>query len=267
MARICIWSILGECKSQYSLRQEIIYMFTSNSSAAAYAQSNFLINQSVQRPAWSSHLDTMLKEYNITDDLCFTPLHYIVLELEQADLRQQLRLNNTIIDTPDILDRSPLHWAVLLGNTTAVETLLELRASPSTMDREQKTPLHDISLSPPLSQASCGQLLLNAGAEVDDFDAWERTPLLIAAPFENVNGKLLKMLLARGADVKIQNIYQQSPLFKSIRGSHDTTELFLNHRADIEVRDTYGNNAMTEAVYLDKPERLRLLLDNGAKTN
>lgn len=116
-------------------------------------------------------MDLTLDEPSVTDDLCFTPLHHIVIGLEQADLRQQLRLNSIYVNTLDSMGRSPLHWATIMGNSAAVGVLLEHGASPTIKDKEKMTPLHNIFLAPPSSQKQCGQLLLDSGAEVNALDS------------------------------------------------------------------------------------------------
>ena len=212
-------------------------------------------------------MDLILDEPSITDDLCFTPLHHVVIGLEQADLRQQLRLNSLYVSTPDALGRSPLHWAVLLGEHDATEALLAHGASPDLVDKEQMTPLHNIYLSPSSSQRRCAELLLEANGDVNALDKWGRTPLRIVVGYEDIDQDLVGFLLEKGADVNLRDMYAQSPLLKSISGSHLTTRLLLDHGADIEARDIYGNTPLIEAIYRNKPRSLQLLLEHGAMTD
>ena len=80
-------------------------------------------------------MDLTIGEPSVTDDLSFTPLHPVVIGLVQADLHQQLRLNKIYISTRDSLGRSLLHWAAIMGNSTAVEALLERGAFPTVVDK------------------------------------------------------------------------------------------------------------------------------------
>jgi hypothetical protein len=152
-----------------------------------------------------------------------------------------------------------------MGNYSATESLLRNGASPNTSDKEQMTPLHDIFLCPSSSQTECGRLLLDAGAEVDSLDAWKRTPLRIIVGYGGANQDVLRLLLERGADVNCLDTYRQSPLLKSIQGALETTQLLLSRGADTEAMDIYGNTPILEAIYRDKPEKVRLLLEHGAK--
>ncbi|KAI0408200.1 ankyrin repeat-containing domain protein [Xylaria palmicola] len=199
-------------------------------SARAYAQSSLLIDRPIQRPPWSADIGFNIDELGVHNDLCFTSLHYVVIGLEKADLRQQLRLHGVNVDSADAFGRSPLHWAVITGDINAVEALIEYGASTTCVDKQQMTPLHAVYLAPPSSQVRCGRLLVDSGADVDALDAWKRTPIRIAAGFNNTSLEFLKMLVQKGADI--------------------------NHE--------YGNTPILEAIYHNKPQKLRMLLEHGA---
>jgi len=212
-------------------------------------------------------MDISLAEMSITDDLCFTPLHHVVIGLEKADLDQQLRLNNSCINTPDSLGRSPLHWAVIQGNTSAIEALLGRGADPNSTDKEQMSPLHEVCQAPQSSQVGCARLLIDAGVDVDARDSWGRTALRIAVAFTSTSLDFIEMLIKEGAGVNVRDVYNQTPLLKSIRGNPCTTQLLLKYGTDTEARDLYGNTPLSEAIFRNKTEQLKLLLKYGAKTN
>lgn len=210
----------------------------------------------------------LLTEGSAIDELCFTPLHEIIIGFEKADLHQQLRLNRYCINTPDSLGRSPLHWAVIHGDISAVTTILAHGAFPDSRDKEQMTPLLDLCQSPQSTQAAaCARLLIDAGADVDARDSWGRTALRIAVGFPSTSLDLIEMLLDKGADVNVKDIYDQTPLLKSIRGNPGITQLLLKHKASTEIGDIYGNTPLSEAIYRNSTEHLKLLLEYGAKTN
>ena len=212
-------------------------------------------------------MDLATDESSITDDLCLTSLHHLVIGLEQADLDQQLRINRTDFHVPDSFGRSLLHWAVIMGNITAIEVLLEHGANANFVDKEQMTPLHDVYLAPVSSQAQCGQLLLDAGANVNVLDFWGRTPIRIAVGYPSISLEFLNVLFDKGADVNRIDNYSQGPLLKSIQGREATTQLLLSHGADTKVRDDFGNTPILESIYRNKPGQLQMLLKHGATTN
>jgi hypothetical protein len=245
----------------------ISHYLIDNSSVRAYAQSSLLIDRPIQRPLWSADLGLNIDELGFHDDLRFTPLHYVVIGLEKADLRQQLRLNRVHMDSADAFGRSPLHWAVITGNINAVEALIEYGASTTCVDKQGMTPLHAVYLAPSSSQVQCGRLLVDSGADVNALDAWKRTPIRIAAGFNNTSLEFLNMLIQKGADINCRDIYGQNALLKSIQGKKEATQLLLYHRADAEARDKYGNTPVLEAIYRDRPQWLQMLLEYGAKIN
>ena len=224
-----------------------------NSSARAYARSSLLVDRPVQRPLWSARIGFNSDELGAHNDLRFTPLHYVVIGLEKADLRQQLRLNRVNMDSADAFGRTPLNWAVIAGNISAVEILIEHGASTTCVDKQKMTPLHAVYLAPSSSQAQCGQLLVDYGADVDALDAWKRTPIRIAAGFNNASPEFLNMLIQKGAGINRGDVYGQSALLRSIQGRKETTQLLLYHGADTEARDEYGNTPILEAIYRDNP--------------
>jgi len=204
---------------------------------------------------------------SITDDLCFTPLHHVVIGLEKADLCQQLRLNGSYVDTRDSLGRSPLHWFVIQGNTSAIEALIAHGASLNSMDKERMSPLHDVFQSPQSSQVACARLLIDAGADINKRDCWGRTAFRIAVGYSSTSLDFIEMLIKEGADINARDVYHQTPLLKSICGNPCTTQLLLKHRASTDVRDIYGNTPLSEAIFRNRTEHLKILLEYGTKTN
>ncbi|KAI1111812.1 ankyrin repeat-containing domain protein [Nemania sp. NC0429] len=236
-------------------------------SARAYAQSALLIDRPVQQPSWSAHVEFDNDGSGADVNLRFTPLHYVVTGLEKADLHQQLRLNRVHVNSPDCFGRSLVHWAVIMGNSDAVEALIAHGASPTCSNKEQMTPLHNVGLAPSSSHVQCGRHLLRSGADINALDAWKRTPLRLAAGFARINPEFIEMLIQNGADVNRRDMYSQSPLLKSIQGRKEATQLLLNHGADAEAQDIYGNTPVLEAIYRNKPKRLRMLLEHGVNVD
>lgn len=203
----------------------------------------------------------------VSDDLRFTPLHLVIVGFEDANLSQQIRLNRYNIDATDSLGRSPLHWAVLKGDVSAVETLLGHGACPNATDKERMSPLHDVCQAPQASQAGCARLLLDAGSDIGTRDSWGRTPLRVAVSRASSSLEFITMLIQRGACVNTEDIYGQTPLMKSISANAIVTRLLLEHGAHIEATDVYYNTPLLEAIFRNKSEQLQVLLEYGARTD
>jgi ankyrin repeat protein len=65
----------------------------------------------------------------------FPAVHKTILGLVNADLRQQLELSTSTIDSKDADGRTALSWAAAKGDADAVNILLEFGANPNVCSR------------------------------------------------------------------------------------------------------------------------------------
>jgi ankyrin repeat protein len=65
---------------------------------------------------------------DVYDALELTLLHRIILGLSTADLKTQLELCVSDIDTPDSGGRTPLMWATRRGDIESLKSLIAYRA-------------------------------------------------------------------------------------------------------------------------------------------
>jgi hypothetical protein len=80
--------------------------------------------------------------------------------------------------------------------------------------------------------------------------------------------ELLKLLLAKGAQVNIATASGRTPLH--LAAAHldkAPTELLLDHGANIEAQDATGMTVLHSAALAGKPSQVQLLLDRGAKVD
>ncbi|KAL6696427.1 ankyrin repeat-containing domain protein [Trichoderma pleuroticola] len=152
-------------------------------------------------------------------------------------------LDDSQMNVQDILGRTPLHTAVILGHKEAVSQLLEAQVSPDIQDQIGRTPLHYAArrVNPAIAKA-----LVTAKANVNIADAEQRVPLYLAAEAGNVEG--VKMLLAANAEFTA-NHQRRTPLHAAaLKGSVQTVRALLVG---------YGGG---------KETRLISMLDNDLKT-
>ena len=109
----------------------------------------------------------------------------------------------------DRAGRTPLHYAAMEADDTAVRALLAAGESPNVQDRQGFTPLHLAALE---HAASAAVALLDAGAHVDVENAIGNTPLFVAVFNSRGRGELVELLLARGADPQRVNHSGQTPV-------------------------------------------------------
>uniref|UniRef100_A0A8C5MP51 Transient receptor potential cation channel subfamily A member 1 n=1 Tax=Leptobrachium leishanense TaxID=445787 RepID=A0A8C5MP51_9ANUR len=84
---------------------------------------------------------------------------------------------------------------------------------------------------------------------------------------EKGNSPLVQVLLSRGADPNIRNIYRISALHLAIQLHHNNiVEELLNHATTkLDLDGDLGNTPVMQACYKDNDEALSLLLNRGAK--
>lgn len=91
---------------------------------------------------------------------------------------------------------------------------------------------------------------------------------------------MIHYLLKKGANLNVQSDeYKRTPLFtacinhiktyypETYYKSYDLVKLFLEHGADSDIQDIYGDSALNRAIYSNKYKEVKLLLDYGADIN
>ncbi|XP_023314862.1 serine/threonine-protein phosphatase 6 regulatory ankyrin repeat subunit C-like [Trichogramma pretiosum] len=152
---------------------------------------------------------------NLPDDNGSTPLHVIcsIKGHDDDSLKKFFDVNDRLlrivhVDARDTMGRTPLDVALARGNSKLIELLLSRGVDSCTAYRDGSTPLHHIC-----NMEGNDDGLLRAffkctdafgrTVNVDVRDAEGRTPADVA--FIRGNSKLIKLLVARGADVSFAN--------------------------------------------------------------
>ncbi|KAM4688925.1 transient receptor potential cation channel subfamily A member 1 [Discoglossus pictus] len=105
----------------------------------------------------------------------------------------------------------------------------------------------------------------SAGEVLNATDASGKTPLQWAVHKNQIN--CVKLLLSRGADPNILNMYRLSALHIAIQLHYNTIveELILHSTTNINLEGDLGNTPIMQACYKDNPEALLMLCNHGAK--
>jgi ankyrin repeat protein len=201
--------------------------------------------------------------YNSLD---LTSLHRIILGITSVDLAQQLELSVSEINTPDAGGRTPLMWAVRRGDIKSIQILLEWGADVEKADRMMIRPIHKAVAD---ADDECVRILLEAGAvaTVADVDGAQPIHNIVFSPYNRV--KSIEALLAHGADLNARCNRQCTPLHWAVdmhqtEGAMDNIQYLVDHGADIEALDSFGDSAVIDAICTMDLRMLRFLIKRGA---
>ena len=131
-------------------------------------------------------------------------------------------------------------------------------------NKKKETPLHTLRYK--YNNIELTKLLIEAGADVNIKDTFQKAPLHYVKPKETI-----QLLLDAGADLNIQDYCGKTPLHYV--KPKETIQLLLDAGADLNIQDCCGNTPLhniDEVYYIDKSQsqlKLKLLLDAGADLN
>ncbi len=90
--------------------------------------------------------------------------------------------------------------------------------------------------------------LLDSGTDINKQDGAGFTALHFAAQENNFG--IAKLLIERGADLEIRDVYGNTPLIRAVsssKGKGEIIDLLLQHGADMNVKNDYGVSALEDA--------------------
>lgn len=107
------------------------------------------------------------------------------------------------------------------------------------------------------------KLLLDNGAQINETNFNEETPLIIAT--YKCNYDVVELLLDNGADINKTGNNKDTPLMIAIgENNYDVVELLLEKGADINKTGYKGDTPLSVAINIGNDDIVKLLLDNGA---
>ena len=191
----------------------------------------------------------------------FALLHKIVLGLSERNLREELELSTASLNQGDAQQRTPLCWAVIRNDITAVKTLLTYGADPNLVDENNRSPLSYM-----WGSTIC-RLLLNAEADVNIRDSsFQRTALHHLCHGPKAPVECVEMLVAAGLDVDVRDIHNETPLLVAVFRYHTAiAKKLLELGADVNAENLPSNDsALRFAIWHSRPDIISLLLSRGA---
>jgi len=127
----------------------------------------------------------------------------------------ELLVNGEEINRRNVVGRTALHIAAVMGHLSCALQLLALDADLSRKDNYGYTPLHCAAIS---GNLRCLKEFLDRGADFRSMDRNGWTPLNFSARYGHAT--CVRELVARGADVKKATIYGWTPLHQSAFSGH-----------------------------------------------
>jgi uncharacterized protein len=209
------------------------------------------------------------------------PIHWAVYRVDY-ELVDALIAKKAKVDAANEFGATPLAQAASLADARMVKALLAAGAAPEGANEDGQTAL---MLAIKTGELPVVEMLVKAGANVNAVEEFHnQTPLMWAAAAPKNAGAMVKLLLAKGADVKPRALYLDWPsqitsepraqyrpaggltalLYAARNGCYDCVEALIGAGADVNVPTPEGVTALMIALDNDHNELTKLLLDRGA---
>jgi hypothetical protein len=160
------------------------------------------------------------------------------------------------------LGKSALGWASFKGHVETVQALLVMGADVNKAGEDGNKPLIEAIEE---QHWAVARLLLEYKAEVN-IRCYSQTPLVKASFHGQI--ELVRILLARGANINLVDANADSPLITAIHFRHwDIVKLLLTHKPNVNHVSFDGETALTAAAFQGHLETVKELVAIGANIN
>lgn len=164
------------------------------------------------------------------------------------------------IDVADKEGCTPLYYAIQTKQQDQAELLLNMGANPNHQTKKRTTPLMYAVVN---EQPFACQLLIKHGAKVDQRGLESlQTPLHVAA--ENGSLEIVKILVARGAEVNKADLFGRHPIhLAAMKGHLPLIRLLLAMGAALNAKDQNGKTVMHYAALSKNSDLIDYLQEAG----
>ena len=209
------------------------------------------------------------------------PIHWAVYHVDY-ELLSALIAKKANVNVRNEFGSTPIAQAAELGDARTVKMLLDAGAEPEGANPDGQTAL---MLAIKSGETAVVDLLIKAGANVNTIERFhEQTPLMWAASAPRNAGEIVKLLLAKGADVKRRALFTDWPsqitsepraqyrptggltalLYAARDGCYDCIDPLITAGADVNLPTPDGVTALMLALDNDHNDVAKLLLDRRA---
>ncbi len=212
------------------------------------------------------------------------PVHWAVYRVDY-ELLAALIAKKANVNVANEFGSYPLTEAVKVADARMVQMLLDAGAQPEAPNPDGETAL---MLAIKTGELPIVELLIKAGANVNTVEKFHnQTPLMYAADAPKNAGEIVKVLLAKGGDVKPRALFTDWPsqitsepraqyrpvggltalLYATRSGCYECVEALIGAGADVNVPTPEGVSPLMIALDNDHNDVAKLLLDHGANPN
>jgi ankyrin repeat protein len=188
-------------------------------------------------------------------------LHQNIIDGNMAAIVQQV----TRDDIEKIVNcgMTGLYFAALKGKPEVVKFYLKRGADVNGKSRKGGSPLHAAVTS---KCSEVVEILLSAGAKVDQLDDDESTPFLIACSEASIDIVICSLLLKAGTNIHAVTQFKETPLHLFARtGRVDIIRLLIDAKAEVDPSNNFGRTPLAQAIYFGQEAAGKMLLAKGAK--
>ncbi len=212
------------------------------------------------------------------------PIHWAVYQIDY-ELLDALIAKKAKVNVTNEFGSTPIAEAASLADARMVKTLLDAGAEPAGANEDGQTAL---MLAIKTGELPVVEMLVKAGADVNTVEKFHhQTPLMWAATAPKNAGAMVKLLLAKGADVKPRALYSDWPsqitsepraqyrpvggltalLYAARDGCYDCVDTLIAAGADANLPTPEGVTPLMLALDNDHNDVARLLMNRGANPN
>lgn len=167
------------------------------------------------------------------------------MKQEELRIQREDRDRHAIVElllqhgaNPDVIDSRRRTPLMIAKTTVAAKMLIDKQADVNATDEDDMTPLmHARSLD-------LVELLLEHGAELAKWDSQHRTPLIVSI-IEDDKPDIVAALIRQGADIEFPDSIGRTPLITAVwKNREDVVKLLLDTGANVSKRDSRGRNVL-----------------------
>jgi len=160
--------------------------------------------------------------------------------------KEHSNIGADILNMYDKLGNTPLHYAIMYNNEHAIKLLLSKSVNVAAQDKRGYSAIHLAIIN---KNATIINMLLENKMNINLRCQTGESPLHLACNFEMYD--TLKLLVNKKAEINITDYDNElTPLLYSIMiGNKNFVELLIEHGANPDLADQYGNTAYHYSIY------------------